>query len=338
MTLLGRCVLRFFRTAGGYCRWCLRRRRTVAVMASPSPRRTGNAVAPRDGTVEHEQPPPSIETSSMHLSVVPSHSGCSAGHIVSSVHWTQLFVVGSQIGVSPGHSELFEHSLPHVFVVVLQVGSDGGQSALLVHFTHFFVMGSQTGASPGHSELFVQLVPHVWVVVSQIGFGSLQSLLESHSTQRLVTGSQTGTSPGHCELTVHSAIHVLASESQTGLAAGQSAPVTQPAHLLLETSHTGVAPAHAVLFVAVHCTQNWSGSLHAGAMVVQLASLVQPNTHSCEMVLHTPVGPVHCVSFRHCTHLFVVVRQAGSPGGHASASVALHSTHLPATHAGTFGS
>jgi hypothetical protein len=55
-------------------------------------------------------------------------------------------------------------------------------------------------------------------------------------------------------------------------------------------------------------------------------------------VLQTPFGPVQCVLFKHCTHLFVVVRQTGNPAGHAARSVALHSTHLPETQAGLFGS
>ena len=146
--------------------------------------------------------------------------------------------------------------------------------------THFFVAGLHTGVEPGHSELFVQSVPHMCVTVLQIGVGSLQSAIVTQPTLCFVTGSQTGASPGHCELTVQSAVQVFVIGSQTGVAPEQSTPVTQPTHLLFGTSHVGVVPTQAVLLVAVHWTQNLSGTLQAGAAIVQFASVVHPSVHT----------------------------------------------------------
>jgi len=63
------------------------------------------------------------------------------------------------------------------------------------------------------------------------------------------------------------------------VAAGQSLPTLHWTHLLFATSQSGVEPTQALPLLAVHWTQKSSGILHAGATVVQLASLVQPSVH-----------------------------------------------------------
>jgi hypothetical protein len=79
--------------------------------------------------------------------------------------------------------------------------------------------------------------------------------------------------------------------------------------------------------------------LHAGAPVVQLASVVQPSVHVCFVVSHTPFGPVHSELVVHCTHWLDARSQTGVPPVQAVAFDAEHCTHLPAfatpmTHAG----
>ena len=189
--------------------------------------------------------------------------------------------------------------------------------------------GLQIGAEPGHSELFVQSCPHVWVVVLQIGLSGVQFELSTHLTHVFVVGSQMGADGGHCVLSAHVAVQVFETGSHTGASPGQSAPVVQPTHVFVPTSQTGVGATHAVLFVAVHWTQMPSGSLHAGAALVQFASLVHPCVHWWVVVLQTPFVPEHCVSSTHTTHLFATVSQTGVAPVHAVAFVASHSTQLP---------
>jgi hypothetical protein len=50
----------------------------------------------------------------VHWWVAPSQSGADAEQLESSMHPTHCRVFGLQIGVEPGHSELFEHSFPQV--------------------------------------------------------------------------------------------------------------------------------------------------------------------------------------------------------------------------------
>jgi hypothetical protein len=107
-------------------------------------------------------------------------------------------------------------------------------------------------------------------------------------------------------------MHVFVFGSHTGFSPGHSLPFVQPTHRLTETSQFGLSPTHAVLFVAVHCTQNISGSLQAGASIEQFASLVQPSVHFFVCVLQTPFGPVHCALVTHWTHSFATLSQTGS--------------------------
>jgi hypothetical protein len=160
--------------------------------------------------------------------------------------------------------------------------------------------------------------------------GALQFVLSTQGTQVCEAGSQMGALPGHCELSVHVATHVFVFTSHTGVAAGQSAVVRQPTHVLFGTSHTGVfVPKHALVFVAVHCTQKFSGVLQAGAAIVQFASVVQPSVQMFFCVLQIPFGPVHCAFVTHCTHSFATTLQTGSADVQADRFGAEHSTQLP---------
>ena len=295
------------------------------------------------GTVEQEQPPPSMDVSSgaaaTHILVFASQSGAVAGQLVSSMQPTHIIVLGSQIGAVPGQSELFAHVVPQVCELPLQIGAPGLHSPLFVQPTQLFVIGSQTGVSPGHSELFEQAVPQVCVVVLQIGFGGAQLVLSKHCSHCLVTGSQMGVAVGQSAFVLHDAMQVLVVGSQTGVAAGQSLPLLHCTHLLSGTSHSAVVPTHALALVAVHWTQKSSGILHAGAALVQLASLVQPSVHWWRTVLQTPFGPVHWLLSLHWTHLLSGTSQTDVPAVHAVAFVAVHCVHVPAfapavTHAG----
>lgn len=121
---------------GHAARW--RRRRANAPSARPRPTSDGIVAGAVLGTVEQEQPPPSIEVSSgaaPHVLVVLSQWGAVLGQLVSSTQPTHIIVFGSQIGAVPGQSELFEHVVPHVCELPLQIGAPGLHSPLLVQPT-----------------------------------------------------------------------------------------------------------------------------------------------------------------------------------------------------------
>jgi hypothetical protein len=107
----------------------------------------------------------------------------------------------------------------------------------------------------------------------------------------------------------------------------------QPTHVLFVVSQTGVMPVHAVMFVIVHCTQMSSGVLHAGAAVVQFASVVQPSVQVCFDVSQTPFVPVQSGLALHCTHVSTfesaVTSQTGVAPVHAVLFVASHCVHAP---------
>jgi hypothetical protein len=74
--------------------------------------------------------------------------------------------------------------------------------------------------------------------------------------------------------------------------------------------HFGVAPPH------------WLSSVHLEVQVFVAT-------------LQNGVPPPHCALLVHCTQTSVVVLQTGVPPLHAAASVPLHCTHWPPTHAGS---
>ena len=203
-----------------------------------------------------------------------------------------------------------------------------GQSEVDAQPSHLCETGSQTGVSPGQSALFVQVVPQVCVVESQISpLGHCDVIV--HCTHCFDIGSHTGLSPGHSALAVQVAVHWCDVGSHTGVVAGHCASEVQPTQVFDIVSQTGVMPVQAELFVAVHWTQMSSGVLHAGAALVQFASVVQPSVQTCVAVLQTPFAPVQSAFVLHWTHLSAVVSQAGVGVMQAVLLVASHWTHAP---------
>jgi hypothetical protein len=180
------------------------------------------------------------------------------------------------------------------------------QSVIVMHCSHVWLCGSHTGVSIGQSALFVQFVPHVCVSLLHTGVGGLQSI--------------TVTQPTHC----------FVPGSHFGLSIGQSESVAQlPLHVFVVRSQNGVGSTHAVWFIAVHCTQKPSGSLHAGFALGQSESIVHFVVHTCMVGSQTLFVPEQSMDVSHWTHVFVGTSHTGFAAVHACLSVAVHSTHAP---------
>jgi hypothetical protein len=281
------------------------------------------------------------------------------------MHSTQVFVVGLQIGVSPGHCTLSVHVVPQVPVTGLQIGAFAGQSEFCVHSTQVFVAGLQIGVSPGHCTLVVHVAVQVFVAGSQIGMSSGHCELSVQPTQVLLDGSQTGSLVGHPVglATVHSTqtpggkthTGVFPPQSLSVVQAGtqspvvglqtsapvQSAVVVHSTQRLVVVLQTGLAGVQASSFVALHSTQSpfprHAGSACVGHAADALLSLKSPlqGTHWCVVVLQTDVVGVPAQSaLERQPGTQTLFEQIGLAGVHAVRFVAEHSRHAPATHAG----
>ena len=131
------------------------------------------------------------------------HFGVAAGQLESLEHWTHFFVVGSQIGVVPGHSAAFEHVVPQVPVLVLQIGAVVDlQSELAAHWTQRCVAWLQIGADAGQSLFSVQPAWQVFVVALQTGVAAGQSVPVRHPTHVLFVVLQIGVVPVQAPVSV----------------------------------------------------------------------------------------------------------------------------------------
>lgn len=278
------------------------------------------------------------------------------------MHSTHFFVVGLQIGASPGHCVLSVHSVPQVPVAGSQIGSVAGQSEFCVHSTQTFVAGLQTGVSPGHCVLVVQVAVQVFVAGSQIGVSPGHCALVRQPTQVLLLGSQTGSLVGHPVVlpTVHSTqtpggktqTVVLPLQSVSVVQAGthspvvglqtstpvQSAVVPHSTQVFVVVLQIGFAVVHAVRLSASHSTQLPFGWQAGSAVVGQAADALEPlsplqGTHWCVVVLQIGVVPEQSAFERH-PGTQTLFSQIGLEGVHAVRLVAEHSRHAPTTHAG----
>lgn len=76
--------------------------------------------------------------------------GCVPLQSWDSRHSKQLFVAGSQTGLSAGHSSLLAHVVPHVFVARLQIDAAPVHRELSRHWTQRAFALLQRGLSLGH--------------------------------------------------------------------------------------------------------------------------------------------------------------------------------------------
>jgi hypothetical protein len=148
----------------------------------------------------------------------------------SSTHVTHLPVPGLQIGVEPGHSELFVQSVVQVCVTELQIGAVPGQSAEVVQPTQLFVL------------------------VSHLSFGATQWVVSvaEHSTQMPLL--QTGAAFVQFWFVVHPMVHLWLGTSHLPLAPLQSGSELHSTQTSFTASHTGKAEVQAVVFVVRHWT------------------------------------------------------------------------------------
>jgi hypothetical protein len=279
-------------------------------------------------------------------------------------HWTHCFVVGLQIGAAPGHSALFEHSVPQVPVVVSQIGALADlQSELAAHWTHRFVVGLQIGTDVGQSASAEHAAWQVFVAGLQTGVAAGQSVVARHWTQVSVPTLQSAVVPAQAPGSAAvQATQRPSGSSQTGCEPEQFASLVQPTvhvcevvlhrpfapvHWVLSrqatqtwavSSQTGAAPTHSVGSAVVHWTQRPASApvlTQAGALVARHAA-GEPVPRSPSQATQLPaalqigVAPEHCALELHWTHLFVVALHAGLGETHASVSAAVHSTHMPA--------
>jgi hypothetical protein len=274
-----------------------------------------------------------------------------------------------QIPSAPVVHCAFEVHCTHWFVVVLQTGRPGVHAVMFVplHCTHA-PEGRQAGVV---GEVHAAVAPepksplqgtHTPAPALHTGVVPTHALgsCAVHCTHVSVVPLHTLVMPVHA--TVSAGVHwthTPVPRSQAGnVVVGHAALAPLPLSPLQGTHvpdglHTGVAPLQSAELW--HCTQvspgeqngvgaehcpfvrhctHWPVGLHFGVAPPHWASVTQVDVHVSVAGLQNGVGAEHCAFVRHWTHRSVAVLHTGIGAMHAAASVPLHCTHWPATHAG----